>query len=95
MKAALATLGLVGILSGCTTPYPNYNPITGAEVSANSRPQGTDAYCRQYARQTAGNAYDNRIDRSEDSFGAAAITRQRAIEAGERAYERCLSGRTN
>lgn len=97
MKAMLAVIGLATLLCGCTgtTPYPNYNPIIGAEVSANERPQGSEAFCRQYARQTAGNAYSNRIDRSEDSFGVGQITRLRAEEAGRRAYRRCLSGRTN
>ena len=96
MKTAILSLGVMTLLAGCTqvTPYPNYNPIHGAEVSANRQPRGTRDFCRKYAQQTAGNAYENRIDRGEDSLGAGLITRQRAEEEGRRAYRRCLAGRT-
>ncbi|MCQ0989479.1 hypothetical protein [Jiella marina] len=80
-------------LAGCNTatPYPNGSPIAGARVSANPYQPGTDRYCREYARQTAANDYQGRVDRSEDSFGARAIKAQSARRDGGRAYRRCLA----
>lgn len=80
-------------LAGCNTatPYPNGTPITGARISANPYERGSESFCRQYARQTAANEYEARIDRSEDSFGARAITEQYARRDGDRAYRRCLA----
>ncbi len=82
-------------LAGCqeTTPYPNYNPIYGARVSANPNPRGTAAFCRTYARQTAGNDYFDNRD-SGEGIGYDLIQQQRARESGRRAYQRCLAGRT-
>ncbi|MBP0617645.1 hypothetical protein [Jiella mangrovi] len=82
-------------LAACTasTPYPNNTPIVGARVSANPYRPGTPEFCRQYARQTAANAYENRVDRGEDGFGVRALTRQSAERSGDRAYRRCLTGR--
>ena len=83
-------------LAGCqeTTPYPNYNPIYGASVSANRNPPGSPAFCRTYARQTAGNDYFDNRD-SGDGIGADLLAQGRARDSGRRAYRRCLSGRTN
>ncbi|NDW05821.1 hypothetical protein [Jiella pacifica] len=79
-------------LAGCnaSAPYPNGSPFVGARVSANPYRQGTPEFCRQYARQTAANTYEGRIDRGEDGFGVRALTRQSAARDGERAYRRCL-----
>lgn len=98
MLGMLATPLLVALLAGCNaaTPYPNTdNPIRGARVSANPHPAGSDAYCRTYARQTAANAYEGRIDRSEDGFGVRRITEDFARRDGTRAYQRCRAGRVN
>ncbi|UIJ71478.1 hypothetical protein [Aurantimonas sp. HBX-1] len=86
-------LGLLVGLAGCNTgtPYPNLSPIAGAQVSANPNPRGSEAYCRQYARQTAANQYENLVDRGEDEFGARALKRQSALADGDRAYQRCLT----
>lgn len=90
----LAPIGLLA-LAGCNgaTPYPLESPIAGARVSANPYQPGTPEFCRQYARQTAANAYENRIDRGEDGFGVRALTEVDARRDGARAYERCLRRR--
>lgn len=97
MRSALLLVAVLAGVAGCNsaTPYPNGSPIVGARVSANENPRGSDAFCRQYARQTAGNSYENRIDRGEDGFGVRALTRQRALDQGEAAYRRCRAGRTD
>lgn len=97
MRATILLLGILVGLAGCNagTPYPNLSPIAGARVSANPNPRGTAAFCQQYGRQTAGNSYENRIDRGEDSLGIDLIQRQRAREFGAAAYRRCLTGRLN
>ena len=95
----LATLAPVLLalsgLAACnaSAPYPNGSPFVGANVSANPYRQGTPEFCRRYARQTAANSYENRIDRGEDGFGVRALTRQSAARNGNRAYRRCLSRR--
>jgi hypothetical protein len=78
------------LLAGCTTPYPNGSPIYGARVSGNPEPRGSDAFCRNYARQTAGNQYEGNRDEDGGNFFEA----ERARRAGDRAYERCRAGRT-
>ena len=95
-KATPLLLGLLVGIAGCNTqtPYPNLSPIAGAQVSANPNPPGSEAFCRQYARQTAANQYENLVDRGEDGFGVRALNRQSASRNGERAYRRCLAGRT-
>ncbi|TFF21728.1 hypothetical protein E3C22_13640 [Jiella endophytica] len=87
-----ATLAALAGLAACTggTPYPNGSPFVGARVSANPYQPGTPDYCREYARQTAANTYENRIDRGEDGFGVQALTRHSAERSGDRAYQRCL-----
>lgn len=79
-------------LAACnaSAPYPNGTPFASARVSANPYRPGTPQFCRQYARQTAANTYENRIDRSEDGFGVRALTQQSAARDGDRAYRRCL-----
>ncbi|MBB4002540.1 MAG: hypothetical protein V7704_19865 [Aurantimonas endophytica] len=96
LKVTPLLLGLLVGLAGCNTetPYPNLSPIAGARVSANPNERGTPAFCRQYARQTAGNQYENLVDRGEDGFGVRALQRQSAIADGDRAYRNCLAGRT-
>jgi hypothetical protein len=92
MKILLPLLA-AAVLAGCNTPYPNGSPIVGAEVSANPNRRGSEAFCRDYARQTAGNRYESDRD-SGDSFGSNAMARQQALRAGDAAYERCRRGRT-
>lgn len=95
-SGSLAGLMVAAVaLSGCVASYPNGTPIAGAYVSANPVRPGTADFCRVYARQTAGNSYENLVDRGEDSFGARFIKEQSARQAGSRAYRRCLAGRTN
>lgn len=99
MRSILPCL-LVALLAGCTntvpdgTRYPSASPIYGARVSANPAPRGSEAFCRNYARQTAGNQYEGSRD-SGDSIGSNLMARRQAEMAGERAYQRCLSGRRN
>ncbi len=95
-KATPLLLGLLVGIAGCNTetPYPNLSPIAGARVSANPNPPGSEAFCRQYARQTAANQYEGQVDRRENGFGVRALTAQSAEADGERAYRRCLAGRT-
>lgn len=93
MKLLLPLLA-AAMLAGCTTPYPNGAPFYGAEVSGNAHPRGSEGFCRTYARQTAGNAYEGNRD-SEDGFGRDLFTAEQARQAGERAYARCRAGRTN
>ncbi|WP_102961065.1 hypothetical protein [Mangrovicella endophytica] len=82
------------LLAGCnTTPYPNGTPIRGADLSANRHAGSRDDFCRNYARQTAANDYENRVDRGEDGFGERAIHRNQALRQGDRAYQRCIEGR--
>lgn len=73
-------------------PYANSTPFPGASISANPHPRGSQAYCRTYARQTAANAYDAQVDRSE-GFGSRFLTENSARRDGEDAYQRCLSRR--
>ena len=87
---------LIVSLAGCTsdgaTRFPNTSPIYGARVSANPAPRGSEAFCRNYARQTAGNQFEGNRD-SRDGIGSNLFARRQAELAGERAYRRCLSGR--
>ena len=85
----------VASLSACqaSAPYPNGTPFPGAQVSANPYRPGTPEFCRQYARQTAANDYESRIDRSEDGFGARAISRDISRRDGRRAFRRCMRRR--
>ncbi len=50
--------------------------------------------CENYAEQTARNTFENLTD-SRDSLGAQLLTRNRAEQSGQRAYERCRAGRLN
>ncbi|MDY8111011.1 hypothetical protein U0C82_17920 [Fulvimarina sp. 2208YS6-2-32] len=92
--ALAAPIGIM-LLAGCntSTPYPSGTPIEGARISANPFPRGTPEFCAQYARQTAANEYEARIDRSEDGFGIRQLTEQQARRDGARAYQRCLDRR--
>ena len=92
MKLVLPFLAAT-LLTACTTPYPNGSPIFGARVSGNPHPRGSEEFCRNYARQTAGNEYEGNRD-SDDSFGSNMFARERARQAGDRAYDRCRAGRT-
>ncbi|ORE94756.1 hypothetical protein [Aurantimonas sp. 22II-16-19i] len=87
----LAVSGLAAC--NASAPYPNGSPFAEARVSANPYRAGTPEFCRQYARQSAANSYENRIDRGEDGFGVRALTRQSAERSGDRAYRRCLARR--
>lgn len=93
----LAPLLAILVLAGCSpqteTRFPDVSPIAGARVSANAQPRGSEAFCRTYARQTAGNQYEGNRD-SGDSFGSDLGALQQAERAGDVAYRRCLAGRT-
>ena len=89
----LATLVLAGCSPQTETRFPDVSPIIGARISANPHPRGTEAFCRTYARQTAGNQYEGNRD-SDDSFGSNMFEAQRAKRAGDQAYARCRAGRT-
>ncbi|MCQ8781816.1 hypothetical protein [Mangrovibrevibacter kandeliae] len=95
-KASLLALALTGGLAAPAfaqpvTPYPNQSPITGARIGANDAPRGSVEFCRTYARQTAANAYEDRISRDEDGFGVRAFNEQQASRDGNDAFERCLA----
>ena len=96
MRHALLLAAAACALSACqdSAPYPNPSPIYGARVSANPHSRGSEAFCREYARQTAGNSYENNVDRGEDSFGVRVFTEQQARRQGDDAYRRCRAGRT-
>ena len=89
----LATLVLAGCSPQTETRFPDVSPIIGARISANPHPRGTEAFCRTYARQTAGNQYEGNRD-SGDSLGSDMAALQQAEMAGDAAYRRCLAGRT-
>ncbi|KAB0681914.1 hypothetical protein [Aureimonas leprariae] len=59
----------------------------------NTAPRGSEEFCRTYAQQTA----VSRIEaaRNGNGGGANGFDRLRAEQEGDRAYERCRSGRTN
>lgn len=90
----IAALSVLLLAAGCTTPYPERIPVEGATVSANPNPRGSDAFCREYARQTTANQYEGQTDAGE-GFGSSSLELRRAELAGDRAYERCRAGRTN
>ncbi|MCB8838680.1 hypothetical protein [Aurantimonas sp. VKM B-3413] len=89
--APILLLASAAGLAGCqaNAPFPNGSPF-GTTISANRHPRGSEAYCRQYANQTAGNAYENQVDRSEDGFGVRFLTEKSAQRRGAEAYRRCL-----
>ena len=93
-----APIVLLVLLAGCTgdgtTRYPDPSPIYGARVSANREARGSEAFCQNYGRQTAGNEFEGNRD-SGDGIGGDLIARRQAEDAGKRAYRRCLSGRLN
>ncbi|MEF2070163.1 hypothetical protein [Consotaella aegiceratis] len=95
MKSAAAFLACLTV-AGCTaiSPVPD-TPYPGTPVSANPKPRGTEAFCRTYARQTASNAYEDRVDTDEDSWVVRQGTAEQARRTGDEAYRRCLAGRTN
>lgn len=96
MPRKIISLAILASLAGCTgtTPYPTPNPIYGAAVSANPYPPGSPQFCRTYARQTAGNSYENKIDRQDDSYGESFLYAQQARRQGQDAYRRCLARHT-
>ncbi|MEX6507385.1 hypothetical protein [Jiella sp. M17.18] len=93
MVLAACGLLLAG-LAGCQSdaPYANGSPFYDATISANPYPRGSEAFCQQYARQTAANYYDGQSDPG-DSFGAQVFTEQRARTQGDAAYRRCRARR--
>ena len=97
MKVFLPLIA-AGLLTACMTPYPGGTPypgarLSGASVSGNPHPRGSEAFCRNYARQTASNQYEGNRD-SGDGFGSDMFAAQQARDAGALAYDRCRAGRT-
>ncbi|MBO0661778.1 hypothetical protein LQ948_04265 [Jiella sp. MQZ9-1] len=94
MFLAPCILSLAGF-AACTgpAPYPNGSPFQGGTISPNRYTPGSPRFCREYARQTAANSYENRVDRGEDGFGARVLKQQFSARAGDRAYRRCMAGR--
>lgn len=81
-----APLGLV--LAGCvqaqTTAFYGTFEVTPSRAS----------FCENYARQTYDNTYQDLYD-PRDGFGGRSFAQNRAQRAADRAYDRCVAGRTN
>ncbi len=84
-------------LAGCVSdPYPDQGNLflsPEASIGANDAPRGSRAFCETYARQSQDNFYDSNSD-PDDGFGSNGLTYRQAQAAGDRAYRRCLAGRT-
>lgn len=98
----LALLAALAVLPGCvaveggTYAGPIYldrsvpDPLIGPSY-LRPEPRRT---CESYADQTYRNVYEDLAD-PRDGFGSNVQAQRRAERAGDRAYERCLSGRRN
>jgi hypothetical protein len=82
------------LLAGCTaaTPYIGTDaPLV--DRGPNTAPRGSEEFCRTYAAQTTVNRIE--MSRNGNGGGPNGFDRHLAGLEGERAFERCRSGRTN
>jgi hypothetical protein len=94
MKLTAMALALV-TLGGCTAvtadaPRVPYTPFQGASISANRAAPGSEAFCQQFASQSAADRYE--LERDGD--GGAGFARAIGEAEGRRAYQGCLAGDT-
>lgn len=78
------------LLAGCTTEETRFGEV-GPEPGFRNN---SEAFCRNYARQTARNTAENLYD-PEDGIGASVLAEQDADRAYDEALRRCRSGRLN
>jgi len=85
-----------GVLAGCTAAGPqggpDFTPSHSRLVAPNNAPRGSEEFCRNYGQQTSTN---RAFAAAPDGRGPRGNDRALARLEGERAYQRCLSGRTN
>lgn len=83
------------LLAGCNaTPRtgPDFTPSLSRISLPNAEPRGSEAFCKTYGQQTSTTRAFAAAPAGE---GPRGYDRALARAEGERAYRRCLSGRTN
>jgi hypothetical protein len=83
MRKMLLVLALAS-LAGCTAVQMPPSPASQA-------PRGSEAFCRYYGDETTKRRV---MDSGSVGHGPSGFDRHLAARAGDRAYQRCLSGRT-
>ncbi len=91
----LLVVSLSVILAGCAVSDPTTFDETayGINRRPNTAPRGSDAFCRTYGQQSAANRIES--SRGTNNQGPSGFDKFIAREEGERAYRRCVAGRTN
>ncbi|MFD2235905.1 hypothetical protein [Aureimonas populi] len=87
-RPILMILPLAAALSGCVAAQTS---LTYGTFAVTERPP---TFCEHYAEQTYLNTVEDLTERGE-GFGARGFARERARATADRAYDRCLAGRTN
>jgi hypothetical protein len=95
MKYALVVAA--GLLTGCTATTaprsgPDFTPSYSRIAVPNTAPRGSEAFCRTYGQQTS---TSRAFSSAPAGKGPSGYDRTLAQVEGERAYQRCLTGRTN
>lgn len=85
--AVLAACALA--VSGCVSAQSSL--VYGTFSGSTDRPV---TFCDNYAQQTYFNSFEDQYEPGE-GFGSREFARANARRAADRAYERCLAGRTN
>ena len=95
MKRAILLIS-AALLAGCNTAPPrsgpDFTPSYSRITQPNTAPRGSEEFCRTYGQQTS---TSRAFSSSPDGRGPRGFDRASASVEGERAYHRCLSGRTN
>jgi hypothetical protein len=85
-----------GLLASCTASPsrtgPDFTPSYSRITTPNNAPRGSEEFCRTYGKQTS---TTRALSSAPNGRGPRGSDRVLAAAEGERAYERCLSGRTN
>ena len=89
MKRAMTMILPALFLAGCVSAQTGVVYGTAEIV-----PDGGPSFCENYAEQTYFNVFNDLYDPGE-GFGSRSFARANAERAADRAYDRCLSGRTN
>jgi hypothetical protein len=89
MALALVALGGCSAVAGDAPRVP-HAPFPGATISANRAAPGSEAFCQQFASQSAANRYEDERDTDSGSGFARAI----GEAEGRRAYQGCKAGDT-